>query len=140
MTPQQYARAWQKRSGDYGPAMKREFKAIGDLAHSVANRLLTQEVYSKPEDTYPSGKPKWRRTNLLAVSEAPPQVSDDGTVITLVNTAVYAHRRHEANKPGFPYTVAPQRTAHWRDDMLLILDREIPERVRRLSLTILQEH
>jgi len=138
MSPQEYARAWEKRSRDYGPAMKREFKAIGDLAHSVANRLLTQEVYSKPADTYPSGKPKWRRTNLLAVSEAPPQVSDDGTVITLVNTAVYAEPRHEANKPG-RRQINPARTAHWRDDMLLILDREIPERIRRLSLAILRE-
>jgi hypothetical protein len=140
MTPQEYARAWQKRSRDYGPAMKREFRAIGDLAHSVSDRLLTQEVYSKPEDRWPSGKYKGRRTKFLAVSEQPAELVEtaDTLQIVLVNTAPYSKPRHEANKPG-RRQIDPQRTAHWRDDMLQVLGLEIPERIRRLSLTILRE-
>lgn len=140
MDAQQYARAWQKRSRDFGPAMKREFQAIGVLAHQVADRLLTEEVYSKPEDRWPSGKYKWRRTNFLAVSELPAEVVETANdlQIVLVNAAPYSEFRHEANKPG-RRKINPQRTAHWRDDMLQVLGGEIPERIRRLNLKVLRE-
>jgi len=140
MNPQEYARAWNKRVRDYKPGMDREFRAIGELAHTVANQLITREIYSKPEDTWPSGKPKWRRTNFLAVSEQPPVFTEEGgnLTCTLVNTAVYAEPRHEANRPG-RRRINPARTAHWRDDMLDILAAEIPERLRRTQTAILRE-
>ncbi len=136
MTPTQYARAWQRRARDYGPAMKAEVRAIGDLALSLSNRLMTQEIYSKPETIGPKGRPLWRRTNYLAVSEH--LETNDGERIVLVNEASYGEPRHEANKPG-RRQIDPARTAHWRNDMLLIMDREIPERIRRLQLAILRE-
>jgi hypothetical protein len=139
MNPQQYARAWNKRVRDYEPGMRREFEAIGNLAHTVATQLITREIYAKPEDVTPAGKPKWRRTNLLAHSEQPPVFTIDSgrLTCTLVNTAVYAEPRHEANKPG-RRRINPARTAHWRDDMLAILATEVPERLRRLQATILR--
>lgn len=136
MTPAQYARAWERRSRDYGPRMRVEIQAIGRLALTVSDRLLTQEVYSKPEDLTHSGRMRWRRTNYLAVSEK--LETNDGHRIVLVNEAPYAEPRHEANKPG-RRRINPARTAHWRNDMLLILDREIPERIRRLQLAVLRE-
>ena len=140
MTAAEYARAWNKRTRDYKPRMRGEFRAIAQLAHTVANQLITKEIYSKPEDTWPSGKPKWRRTNLLAHSEQPPVFTEeDGNLTaTLVNTALYAEPRHEANKPG-RRQINPKRTAHWRDDMLALLDAEIPERIRRTQIAILRE-
>ncbi len=141
MTPTEYARAWNKRVRDYQPGMRREFRAIAQLAHTVANQLITREIYAIPEDIGPSGKPKWRRTNLLAHSEQPPVFSEEGgnLTATLVNTAVYAEPRHEANKPG-RRQINPKRTAHWRDDMLRVLDQEIPERIRRTQSAIVREH
>ena len=137
MTPSEYARAWDKRTKQYEPRMKREFRAIGQLAKQVSDRLLTQEIYSKPEDRTPSGRYKWRRTNRLAVSENL-SFSEDGYQAILDNTAEYAEPRHEANKPG-RRKINPYRTAHWRDDMLDILAAEIPERLMRVNADILRE-
>lgn len=137
MNAQQYARAWNKRVRDYEPRMRAEFRAIGDLALSVSDRLLTEEVYSKPEDVSPSGRPKWRRTNLLAVSEVE-HLEEDGTRIVLENLTDYGEPRHEANKPG-RRRINPYRTAHWRDDMLDILAAEVPERLMRVQAGIMRE-
>lgn len=137
MTPTEYARAWDKRTKDYAPGMKREFRAIGELALQLSDRLLTQEIYSKPEDRTPSGRYKWRRTHLLAVSETM-RMAEDGTQIILENRADYAEPRHEANKPG-RRRINPARTAHWRDDLLVILGQEIPQRLHRVQAGILRE-
>jgi len=134
MTPSEYARAWNKRVRDYEPRMKREVSALGQLAKSVSDRVLKQEIYDKPEDVRPSGKPKWRRTNLLAVSQTV-DFAEDGYTVVLGNSADYAEPRHEANKPD-RRKINPYRTAHWLDDTLQILSEEVPERLRRAQAEV----
>jgi hypothetical protein len=140
MNAQQFARYWNTKTRLEGPSLKSEFRRIGSLAHQLANRLLTQEIYSKPEDVSPSGRPKWRRTHFLAVSEKPAQFIEhgDGIDCRLENTAEYAEPRHEANKPG-RRRINLYRTAHWHDDMVQIMVAEIPVRLGRLIVQFLRE-
>ncbi len=136
MTAVQYARAWERRQRDFGGSLKREFAALGQLAIAVDERLLTEEVYSKPEDVTPTGRMKWRRTNFLAAMETM-RMEEGGTRIVIDNLAPYAEPRHEANKPA-RRQINPLRTAHWRDDMLLVLGSVVTERLQRVKARVLR--
>ena len=137
MTAEDVAKQWERRYRRSGPALRNELRRMGQRLLQLSLITLRDEVYSKPEDVAASGKPKWRRTGNLLLSEGLKEDSFDS--ITLVNTAVYAHRRHEANKPGFPYKVNPARTAHWRDDAIAKLRAELPEAWERLQVALFEE-
>lgn len=135
MTGQEFARLWALRANQYGPALRREMREIGRRAKALSDQLLSQEIYSKPEDRSPTGRPLWRRTNYLAVSETL-DFEESDTQAIIDNEAEYAAARHEANKPG-RRQINPARTAHWRDDMIGVLAREMPEQIHQLQIRIL---
>ena len=136
MTSQELAKQWARRYRRAGPALRNEIRLLGQRALQLSLVTMRDEIYSKPEDRGPSGKPKWTRTGHLLLSET--LVEDTYDSFTLVNTAPYAHRRHEANKPGFPYKVNPERTAHWRDDAMNKLRAMLPDALHRLMLQIFE--
>ena len=104
-----------ERAARVAPEVERATRELGLLALGESRRLMTAEIYSKPVDKRKDGKAKWTRTGALRRAE---RLQSRGFgKVSLVNDMVYARRRHEANKPGYPYHVAAGRTAHWRDDM-----------------------
>lgn len=134
MDGQQFGKLWDTRYQRSGPALRNELRRLGQRLLQLSLITMRDEIYSKPEDIAPSGRPKWVRTSNLLLSEGLREDSFDS--VTLTNSAPYAHRRHEANKPGFPYRVDPERTAHWRDDALAKLRQEMPEALHRLALRL----
>lgn len=132
MTPEEFARRWTTRVQRYGPALRNELREIGQRALQTSKALMQEEIYSNPEDRWPSGKPVWVRTGALLAGEVLEEEQADTFVID--NTVGYAEFRHEAGKPGRRRT---NRPAHWRDDMVKELQQEMPDRLHRLQLRIL---
>lgn len=138
MTPDQNARLWADRALATGRGVKRAMRSVGQMALRRSNELITQEIYSKPEDVTATGRQKWRRTGQLAAREAL-TFEDDGLTAVIVNETPYAEPRHEAGKPG-RRKINPARVAHWRDDMVTELRVVFPELIHQTLVAALQEH
>src|SRR5215831_17899091 len=111
MTPEEWARRWTERTNRYGPAMRNELRRIGLAALDRSRQIMSQEIYSKPEDRSSTGRPKWVRTGALYRGEVLEEIDPVLSVFAIDNAVSYAEPRHEANKPG-RRQINPARTAH----------------------------
>lgn len=115
MTAAELAALYARRAARVEREFGRTAAQVRNDAQAFVDEALTRGVYAKPEDVSSTGRPKWRRTNLLAHSERA-NVADPYTV-TVINTAPYAVTRHEAGKPG-RRKINPYRISHWRDELV----------------------
>ncbi len=135
MTADENARLWTTRALETGHGVRKAMRSVGQMALRRSNALITKEIYSKPEDVDAAGMPKWRRTGQLAHRETL-AFEDDGLTAVIVNETAYAVPRHEANKPG-RRRINPERTAHWRDDMIAELRQVFPELIHQTLVSAL---
>jgi hypothetical protein len=145
MTAAELAALMKRRRDLFEPALRSATNEIARLAISRSKQLMTEQIYSLPEDltaqgearfqrfratrrpgqtfTARKGDRKWVRTGHLRRSERVefPSLGQ----ADLVNDAIYAARRHEAGKahsdlPGFknpPPDINRARESHWRDQL-----------------------
>lgn len=146
LTPQELAALMKRRRDLFEPAFMSATREIARIAISRSKQLMTEQIYNLPEDRTAKGERrfqrfqqsrrpgqvfsakkgdrKWVRTGHLRRSERPEIVS--AYECAVVNSAIYAARRHEAGKthsdiPGFknpPPNINPARESHWRDDLV----------------------
>lgn len=114
MTAEALARRMQRRASVVTKEFEATSRGVAVSAVKFTKGLMTEQIYSVPEDRTKSGKKKWRRTGNLRRSEQATLVSPFEVVIK--NTAAYALPRHEAGKPG-ARKINPLRESHWRDEL-----------------------
>ena len=134
MTARELAAKHRRRLSLVEREMNRQVRGIARGTQEFVDRTITREIYSIPEDVSPTGRPKWRRTNLLAHSEKA-HVTDPYTV-TVINTAPYAEPRHEAGKPG-RRKINPLRVSHWRDELVAAFRSNVLQQWRAAILRAL---
>ena len=114
---------------------RRQFRMVlNDVRQRLTTELrrqINRGIYDKPEDTSPTGRKLWVRTNRLKNHEFVllREMGDDRFELVIRNDMPYAEPRHEANKPG-RRRINPYRTAHWRDDALANLQPWLDRRLR----------
>lgn len=110
-----YSRLWRDRQGRFSGVDPLRRQQLAKRAQALSRAAMEKLIYSLPEAVAASGRQLWTRTRNLINAEKG-EVRGSGEV-ALTNEMVYAHRRHEANRPGFEFHVDPARTAHWRDEI-----------------------
>ena len=137
MTAEELAALMKRRRDLFEPAFRSATNEIARIAISRSKQLMTEQIYSLPEDRTAKGERrfqrfvqtrrpgqvfsarkgdrKWVRTGHLRRRERVEIVS--AYQCDVINDAVYAEPRHEAGKPG-RRKINPARESHWRDDLV----------------------
>lgn len=124
---------WQNRTGNAPAHVQQMVERIGVAMLTVSRRHMHEEIYSIPEDTTKGGKKKWSRTGSLYNAEKL-AFAPDRSGVTLTNSMVYAHARHELGRDGRK----TKRPAHWRDPIFKELREVIQREYRTMTAKILE--